>query len=119
MTTISNSDDTIFSIDVIERIGELEEIEAQDLTEEDAQELATLKALAGEAEGYASDWTHGETLIRDSYFKEYAEQLAEDTGDIDKNAKWPHTCIDWERAAKELQMDYIAVDFDGVTYWIS
>lgn len=26
--------------------------------------------------------------------------------------------IDWERAAEELRMDYTAVDFDGVTYWV-
>ena len=25
---------------------------------------------------------------------------------------------DWERATRELQMDYTEVDFDGVTYWI-
>ena len=31
---------------------------------------------------------------------------------------WPNTCIDWDQAAGELKMDYSAVDFDGVTYWI-
>lgn len=81
-------------------------------------ELAALKALADEASGYAADWRHGEALIRDSYFKDYAMELAEDIGAIDRNASWPNTCIDWDQAARELQMDYTAVDFDGVTYWI-
>ena len=81
-------------------------------------ELAALKALADEASGYAADWRHGEALIRDSYFTDYAMQLAEDIGAIDRNAQWPNTCIDWDQAARELQMDYTAVDFDGVTYWI-
>jgi hypothetical protein len=27
-------------------------------------------------------------------------------------------CIDWNEAASELQMDYTAVEFDGVTYWV-
>ena len=84
----------------------------------DADELRILKALADEASGYAADWTHGETLIRDSYFRDYAEQLADDIGAIDRNASWPVKCIDWDQAARELQMDYSAVDFDGVTYWI-
>lgn len=41
-------------------------------------ELDALKALAEEAEGYASDWNHGEQLIRESYFTEYAQELCED-----------------------------------------
>ena len=81
-------------------------------------ELAALQALADEASGYAADWHYGEALIRDSYFRDYAMQLAEDIGAIDSNASWPNTCIDWDQAARELQMDYSAVDFDGVTYWI-
>lgn len=86
--------------------------------DENAAELAALKALAEEAEGYAPDWGYGETLIRDSYFREYAMELADDIGAIPANASWPLTCIDWGQAARELQMDYTAVDFGGVRYWI-
>lgn len=85
---------------------------------EEGKELTALTKLANEAEGYAADWKYGETLIRDSYFKEYAEQLAEDIGAINQDATWPNNCIDWERAAHELQMDYTSVDFDGVEYLI-
>lgn len=131
--TISNSDDVIDSRDVIARIEELRE-EREDYTHDDdgnltnadweadfpddAAELAALEALAEEAAGYAPDWTYGETLIRDSYFEEYARELAEDLGMLDKGDRWPHTCIDWERAADELKQDYTAVDFDEVTYWV-
>jgi len=86
--------------------------------EENKAELTALKALAEEAEDDAPDWHHGETLIRDSYFRGYAQELAEDIGAIDPKAGWPLHCIDWDQAARELQMDYTAVDFDGVTYWI-
>lgn len=85
---------------------------------EDAAEHAALLKLADEASGYAADWEHGETLIRYSYFKEYAQELAEDCGMIPANLAWPCTCIDWDQAARELQMDYTSVDFDGVTYWV-
>jgi hypothetical protein len=61
---------------------------------------------------------HGETLIRDSYFEEYAQELAEDLGYLQKNVSWPYDCINWEQAARELQQDYTSADFDGVTYWL-
>lgn len=88
------------------------------LLEDEAEELEALKALAEEAEGYAADWRHGEALIRDSYFVEYAEQLADDIGAINRDALWPICHIDWEAAAESLKQDYTAVDFDGATYWI-
>ena len=81
------------------------------------QELKALKALQADAEG-SPDWRHGETLIRDSYFETYAQELADDCGMLKEGSAWPYTCIDWERAARELQQDYMRVDFDGVEYWI-
>lgn len=92
--------------------------QAENHDNEEAQELIALRALAEEAEGYAPDWRHGEALIRDSYFEDYARDLAEDIGAINRDTSWPHTCIDWEKAASDLQHDYTSVDFDGVTYWI-
>lgn len=84
---------------------------------DDAAELAALSKLAEEAEQYADDWQHGETLIRDSYFTDYAQELCEDIGDIPKNLP-PYIHIDWEATARNIQMDYTSVDFDGVTYWV-
>ena len=45
------------------------------------------------------------------------EELADDIGAIPRDVAWPYTCIDWERAARELQYDYTGADFDGVTYY--
>lgn len=133
-TSVDNSQDVIDSRAVIELIQELESDhddcgQASSIPNDpedkcpDRQEhelLAALQKLAEEASGYASDWQYGETLIRDSYFEQYAQELADDV--VDGYAKqashWPFTCIDWERAARELQMDYTAVEFDGVTYWV-
>lgn len=137
----SHADDTIDSRDVIKRIEELEgAFEAAGLdwaklipsaadydaqgqeeggeAETRAEELKALKDLEGEASGYASDWNHGETLIRESYFRDYAEQFAEDIGAINADAAWPNNCIDWDKAAGELKSDYTEVDFDGVAYLI-
>ena len=97
---ITNSDDVIDSRDVIARIDELDELASeQELSVEEADEYVALKELAGEGSDYSPDWQYGSTLIRDSYFKEYAMQLAEDIGAIDSSATWPNTCIDWDQAA--------------------
>ncbi len=84
----------------------------------EGEELAMLKALAEEGENYADDWNYGVALIRDSYFRTYAEELADDFGVVPKDVAWPMTCIDWRRAAEELKGDYTAIEFDGVTYWV-
>lgn len=80
------------------------------------EELHALKAFRAEFDSY-TEWKHGTQLIRDSYFKEYAQEFAEEIGAIGRNMAWPANCIDWNRAACELQMDYTSGDFDGVTYW--
>lgn len=87
------------------------------LDDDERAELASLEALAEQCEGYA-DWEHGEQIIRDSYFQEYAEQLADDIGALEDSDKWPLRHIDWEAAAEELQTDYMCVTFDGTEYWI-
>lgn len=142
--TISNTDDTIDIRDVIARIEELRNeradlqetlntcddgeptlranVACKEWDEENAEELRTLEALLEECKGnggdeqYEGDW-YPVTLIRDSYFEDYAQELADDIGAIPKNVAWPCTCIDWEKAARELRMDYTTVDFDGVDYY--
>ena len=88
------------------------------LDDDEQEELRALLALAAQCEGSVSDWEHGAGLIRDSYFRTYAKELADDIGAINSDATWPNNCIDWERAARELQVDYTCVDFDGITYWV-
>ena len=118
-TEVTKYDDIIDSRDVITRIEEIMEEHGR-FPNDDAlrHELESLQSLNDEAEGYAPDWRYGEVLIRDSHFQTYAQELAEEIGAIDSNARWPNTCIDWDQAARELQMDYTSISFDGVTYWV-
>ena len=117
-----NTDNVIDSRDVIERIEELEaELEeAEEDNEfakyENADELATLKELADGDAGTSPCWSHGEILIRDSYFEEYAQELAADCCEMPTH--WPLSCIDWEQTVTELQYAYMSVEFDGIDYWI-
>jgi hypothetical protein len=118
---ISNTDDIIDSRDVIERIRELFDVynsgDADD-RDEAKDELAALVALQEEAEPCCADWHFGTKIIRDSYFRDYAEQYADEIGAINTGSDWPLNCIDWEKAALNLQRLYTAVSFSGVRYWI-
>lgn len=142
--TLSNYDDIIDGREILERIEELESEagacpmcdgsgrnisaacvicegsgEVPNLDENEQTELKTLQAFAEEVDSVGGDSCRdGATLIRDSYFEFYAQELAEDIGAIDHDATWPNNCIDWEYAARELQYDYSTVDFDGVNYWV-
>lgn len=82
----------------------------------DYDDWKELKDLVEEAEGYG-DWKYGETMILDSYFEDYARELADDIGAV-KGEGWPNHCIDWKQAADELKMDYTSVSFGDYEYWI-
>ena len=80
-------------------------------------EKKQIKEMVRKGRDYNSDFDSGETLIRDSYFQEYAKELAEDIGCLPEGHNWPAYCIDWEFAAKELQYDYSHID-TGSGWWI-
>lgn len=113
-------DDILDVRDLIKRFEELEELE--EIDDEEIEERNALRALLDELKGAGGDeqW-RGDwfpiTLIADSYFEQYAQELADDIGAVDSKASWPNDCIDWAKAARELQVDYTTVDYDGVTYW--
>lgn len=145
-TEITNYQDVIDSRDIIARIEELEEerqglldqiedLEGEDLTgeeqesleeakssltefdeSEEGQELKTLQNLAEQGEGSA-DWQYGETLIRESYFTDYCEELVGDIGDLPREIP-SYIVIDWDATAENIKADYSEIDFDGVSYYI-
>lgn len=79
------------------------------------ERLAAIEALADEVDG---DWQYGVMLIPDGEFEDYARDLAEDIGAVNPRAGWPLTYIDWGAAADALRQDYLAVEFDGMTYLV-
>jgi hypothetical protein len=112
--------DTIDSRELLDRLDELDGATPEDDEEavEFAAELAELRALQAETEGYAGDnWRDGVTFIAESFFEEYAEELAADIGAIDRNASWPLNRIDWTAAADDLKDDYTSAEINGAEYW--
>lgn len=80
----------------------------------EAEELRDIEAFLEEG---TSEFQYGETLVLDSYFEDYARDLADDVCEMPKDLRWPFTCIDWEKAAEELKQDYTYAELGSYTYW--
>ena len=133
-STVDLSADVIDVRDIIARVLELrderdeynDKIGSPDawdsVIDGEPEELGMLEGILAELAGYGGDeefegdW-YPVQLVADSYFQEYAQDLAEDCGMMDTNARWQMNCIDWEQAARELQMDYSSIEIRGFTYW--
>lgn len=122
MTDLNNMQDVLDVRDIIARIEELEDMQHDEsISADETAELAQLSELlkdmagAGGDEQWRGDW-YPVTLIRDSYFTDYAQELVEDCGYISKDfPTWIE--VDWEATAHNVRMDYSAAAFAGVTYW--
>lgn len=138
-TEITLGDDILDSRNIIERIEELEgerealveameeavepehempekdDLDAWD--NENAEELKNWKELADQCEGYSSDWVHGETLIRDTYWVEYCMDLVRDIGGLPSDFP-DYIVIDWESTADNLKADYMEAEAGGETYFM-
>lgn len=111
-------DDVIDSRDVTKAIADLELLAGAGdaLSDDDLSLLSNLRELAEDVEGRSSAWLGGTALISYDYFEDYARELAEDTGEIGPYDAWPVSCIDWTKAARELEVDYASAEFGGVLY---
>ena len=57
-----------------------------------------------------------EEYVKESHFKDYAMELAEDVSNI-KFDQWPAAYIDWDEAVKALEMDYAEVSVNDEKFW--
>lgn len=133
-STVDLSADVIDVRDIIARVLELRD-ERDEYNEKmgspdawdgvpdgEPEELAMLEDILSELAGYGGDTEfegdlYPVQLVADSYFQEYTQNLAEECGMVDTDARWPMTCIDWEQAARELQMDYSYIQIHDSSYW--
>ena len=96
-----------------EQAQESVELAEIDFGEAEAEELAELEELESEI----SEWRHGETLILDSDFVEYVEDMLKDCGDLPKDIPW-YIAIDWQKTADNIAMDYSIVTYQGQDYYV-
>ena len=106
-------------LDMDELADELDELrEARDDGDEDYDDvrLAELEDLEEQLDGdLHRAAASGPFIAEGRSFEDYAQEYAEDAFGIDVGS-WPFFHIDWERAARDLQMDFTAVEFEGTTY---
>ena len=140
--TIDSLDDLIDVRDIIARVEELRADQDRyldpEISEDDpglhadawadanpdkAGELADLTALMIQLENagggdiqWEGTW-YPDTMIRDSYFTDYARELLEDCGDLPANLP-NYIKIDWEATTQNIRAGYTPVKFRGVTYWV-
>ncbi|KKS05289.1 MAG: hypothetical protein UU59_C0051G0009 [candidate division WWE3 bacterium GW2011_GWE1_41_27] len=80
--------------------------------EENQEELDELNGLEKEV----SEWMHGNTMIPESEWVSYVQDLADDLGAVGDSHSW--LVIDWEATADGVRMDYHEVKYQGVTYLV-
>ena len=86
--------------------------------EDEAEEFSRALKLESELQDATGEYVHGEAVIAEGYFEDYARQFAEDIGALPDDASWPVNRIDWEAAANDLKADYTSIDFEGSTYYV-
>lgn len=103
--------DTLEVVDLLTRYKEV-------CDSEDEEEQEEANCISAALEEFSVKEVNDITLIADSYFQKYAEDLSDSLHDVG-SSEWPLTCVDWEKAARELQVDYTNVelkDSNGQTY---
>lgn len=122
MSNLDLTADIIDVRDIIERFEELEdERENEALDAEGEAEIVVLQALLDDLKGnggdeqWRGDW-YPVTLIRDSYFTDYTEELVKDCYGMP--ADLPSFIeIDWAATAENCKVDYTTTEIDGETYY--
>lgn len=79
-------------------------------------EYAKIEEIDHVEDMVGSDIYHGVTLISEDDFKEYVQDLIEDSYiEIGKLPSWIE--IDWQQTAENVKQDYSVLEYDGETYY--
>lgn len=104
-------EEAIVELEAMEEAAKEGESDSESGSDAMDEDLAALLAAPREVrDSCGSEWRHGVQYIRRSEWVEYAQQLAEDVGAIDNDAKWLACHIDWQAAADALEQGYSTID---------
>jgi hypothetical protein len=124
------TDEVIYSEDVIHWLSEMETVygprpgegidtvHVEDMSVEEQDLYGFLCELRQEA-GHVSDWAYNVSIVRDSFFAEYAENEVEECGLLP--SALPEIVarnINWQGVAEDMQEDYLQFEAGGVTWWV-
>lgn len=95
-----------------QQYGEDQYSGVEPLDDDDEDRLAALVELFAQVP--EDVYTYGKDLIPEDeftdYARDYAEELAGSAGDH------LFSYVDWDRFASEFKIDFVSVEFDGITY---
>lgn len=111
-------------LDVRDLIERYEELENQNIKSESEEvEFSELRVLLDEIKGnggdeqWKGDW-YPITLINESYFTDYCEELVKDCGDLPRDLPaYIESNICWDGVANDLILDYSEVTFYDEIYY--
>ena len=95
-----------------------EEEEVQSWKEDWLDEIVEITDIEKlEDEVSSSEWGYGITFISEDEFEDYCKQFVEDCGYLSKELPFfISSNIDWVGVADDLRVDYLEVEYQGVTY---
>lgn len=97
--------------------AQLQEWDDSEANQERVDLMTIMEDLQGNGgdEQWRGDW-YPVTLIRDSYFTEYAADLIADIGALPRDLP-SYIVIDWEETAGNIRVDYSCIEIQGIDYW--
>jgi hypothetical protein len=111
----------VTELEIPDSFDEIEFIDEEAFTignQELIDELAVIEDFCNELDGYG-DFEHGESIVAESYFTNYAEDLTTELGYIPDNLpSFIADNIDWKGVAEDLKVDYMEADYKGTTYYM-
>lgn len=106
------ADNGEYGSDEADELAQAEQ-ELEEWQEEYQQELDELNSLENEL----SEWSEGNTLIPESEWVDYVQDLLTDIGDLPRNIPW-YIAIDWEKTAENIAQDYSLVTYQKEDYYV-
>jgi hypothetical protein len=119
---IDGSDQTIDPSDVNTRIDRLVDLgkafqdEPDQVSDDEREELAALRALRSEVQRSLAGreaWSSA-TIVNEYHFTEYARDYAHGISDLDIVDAY----VNWDEFAASLKLDYMEVTFDDATFYV-
>jgi len=117
LMTRTFGDDIVDLRDVLDKYREVTSVPYKELDDEDRAFIRMFEQLEEELTS-VEDYAYNEpTLIKDTYFTDYAIEFADSVYGINDSMDWPFNRIDWDAAADDLKMDYIEFEIGPYTYY--
>lgn len=80
-------------------------------------EYRMIEEIDGIESEVGNEFDYGCTLIPESDFTKYCEDLVQDVGDLPKGIpSYIRNNIDWDGVAEDLKVDYSELQYEGETY---